>query len=128
MKPNEYLKRLSDIELKRKLNSSGALLIRGIKACGKTESAKQFSKSMILLDQDEQVSLLIDTAPKRLLIGKTPRLIDEWQAEPKIWNYIRHEIDLRKKSAQFVLTGSSNPDVDVKMHSGAGRFTILDKP
>lgn len=121
-----YLKRLSDTELKRKLNSSGALLIRGIKACGKTESAKQFAKSLIELDQDEQVPVLINTAPNRLLIGKTPRLIDEWQIEQKIWNYIRHEVDKRKKTAQFILTGSSNPEEDIKMHSGAGRFTIMD--
>jgi len=122
----EYLKRISDSELQRKLNSAGALLIRGAKACGKTESAKQFAGSILELDQDEQVPLLIDTVPQRLLLGKTPRLIDEWQVQPKIWNYIRHEIDNRKQSAQFILTGSANPEENVKMHSGAGRFTILD--
>ncbi len=122
----QYYNRLSDRELQRKLESSGALLIRGTKACGKTESAKQFAASILEIDQDEQVPLLIETAPKRLLVGKTPRLIDEWQEQPKIWNYIRHEIDKRKQSAQFILTGSANPDENVKMHSGAGRFTILD--
>ena len=122
----EYQNRISDSELQRKLNSSGALLIRGTKACGKTESAKQFANSILELDQDEQVPVLIETAPHRLLIGKTPRLIDEWQEQPKIWNYIRHEIDNRKQTAQFILTGSANPKESVKMHSGAGRFTILD--
>ncbi len=122
----KYLNRISDIELQRKLKSAGALLIRGIKACGKTESAKQFASSILELDQNEQVPLLIETAPQRLLLGKTPRLIDEWQEYPKIWNYIRHEIDNRNEIAQFILTGSANPDENVKMHSGAGRFTILD--
>ena len=121
-----YKERLTDKELLRKLDSAGALLIRGMKACGKTESAKQYSKSVLALDQDEQVPLLMSTSPQRLLLGETPRLIDEWQEHPKIWNYVRHEVDKRKESAQFILTGSANPEESVKMHSGAGRFTILD--
>jgi predicted AAA+ superfamily ATPase len=123
---NNYKSRISDEELLRKLDSAGALLIRGMKACGKTESAKQFAKSVLNIDQDEQVSLLMQTAPQRLLQGETPRLIDEWQEQPKIWTYIRHEVDKRKQSGQFILTGSSNPEESAKMHSGAGRFTILD--
>jgi len=122
----KYFNRISDNELKRKLESAGALLIRGAKACGKTESAKQFANSILKIDQDEQVPLLIEIAPQRLLLGKTPRLIDEWQEQPKIWNYVRHEIDNRQQTAQFILTGSANPEETVKMHSGAGRFTILD--
>ena len=121
-----YITRISDEELKRKLNASGALLIRGMKACGKTQSAKQLVTSMISFDRDEQVPLLMETAPERLLLGDTPRLIDEWQEYPKIWNYVRHEVDQRNKTAQFILTGSSNPEESVKMHSGAGRFTVLD--
>jgi predicted AAA+ superfamily ATPase len=121
-----YKERLTDKELLRKLDSAGALLIRGMKACGKTESAKQYSKSVLALDQDEQVPLLMATSPQRLLLGDTPRLIDEWQEHPKIWNYVRHEVDKRKESAQFILTGSANPEESIKMHSGAGRFTILD--
>ncbi len=122
----KYLKRITDSELHKKVNSSGAVLIRGAKACGKTESAKQISSSILNVDQDEQVSILMEVEPKRLLIGKTPRLIDEWQEQPKLWNYIRHEIDDRKQTAQFILTGSANPEESVKMHSGAGRFTTLD--
>lgn len=121
-----YKQRITDAELERKLNASGAVLIRGPKACGKTESAKQFAKSILQVDQDEQVELLMKTAPNRLLMGDTPRLIDEWQEQPKLWNYIRHEIDARKKKGQFILTGSSTPEESVKMHSGAGRFTIVD--
>jgi len=121
-----YRERISDKELRRKLNASGAVLIRGPKACGKTESAKQFAKSVLNVDRDEQVKALLNIEPKRLLIGKTPRLIDEWQVQPKLWDYIRHEIDDRKKIAQFILTGSANTEESIKMHSGAGRFTILD--
>lgn len=127
MKENRsYISRISDQELKNKLNACGALLIRGMKACGKTESAKQFANSIISFDQDEQVSILMQTAPQRLLLGETPRLIDEWQEYPKIWSYVRHEVDNRNDIAQFILTGSANPEETIKMHSGAGRFTTLD--
>jgi predicted AAA+ superfamily ATPase len=122
----EYINRIQDKELARKLASSGALLIRGIKACGKTESAKQVAGSMISLDQDEQISMLMETAPQRVLMGEVPRVIDEWQEHPKIWTYVRHEVDRRGKTGQFILTGSANPEESIKMHSGAGRFTVLD--
>jgi hypothetical protein len=121
-----YQSRISDDELQRKLEASGALLIRGMKACGKTMSARQFSSSVLALDQDMQVPILMDTAPKRLLIGETPRLLDEWQTYPTIWNHVRHEVDNRNLTGQFILTGSANPEEDVRIHSGAGRFTILD--
>ena len=123
---HSYRERLTDKELLEKLDSGGALLIRGMKACGKTESARQYSSSVLAMDRDSQVPLLMTTAPERLLLGATPRLIDEWQEYPKIWNYVRHEVDDRKKSAQFILTGSANPEESIKMHSGAGRFTTLD--
>ena len=125
-KKMEYIKRISDSELQRKLDVSGALLIRGPKACGKTESAKQFAKSILAVDIDQQVPLLMETSPSRLLIGDTPRLIDEWQEQPKLWNLIRHEVDKRALTAQFILTGSANPDENAKKHSGAGRFTTLN--
>lgn len=122
----EYISRVTDHELKKKLDASGAVLIRGPKACGKTESAKQYAKSILQVDHDPQVPLLLDVSPARLLEGKVPRLIDEWQEQPLLWNYVRHEVDKRRKSGQFILTGSSNPEESVKMHSGAGRFTIVD--
>jgi predicted AAA+ superfamily ATPase len=122
----KYRNRISDEELQRKLQASGAVLIRGPKACGKTESAKQLAQSVIHLDRDPQIQLLFDTAPHRILMGDTPRLIDEWQVIPKLWDYVRHEVDDRNKNAQFILTGSANPAEDAKMHSGAGRFTIVD--
>ena len=122
----KYIKRIIDSELQRKLSASGAVLVRGAKACGKTESAKQIAGSMLSVDRDEQVPNIMQIAPKRLLLGKTPRLIDEWQVQPKLWDYIRHEIDDRQQTAQFILTGSANPEESIKMHSGAGRFTTLD--
>ena len=121
-----YKERIADSELERKLGASGAVLIRGAKACGKTEMAKQFAHSILQVDRDENVSTLMETSPKRLLVGETPRLIDEWQLQPNLWNYIRHEVDERQKSAQFILTGSANPEEAANMHSGAGRFTIVD--
>lgn len=120
-----YQSRIIEDELIRKLNASGALLIRGPKSCGKTETAKQYARSILQVDQDEQIPLFMSADPNRLLLGETPRLIDEWQEQPKLWNYIRHEVDNRKKKGQFILTGSANPNEDVKLHSGAGRFTTL---
>jgi hypothetical protein len=121
-----YRERISDRELRRKLQASGAVLIRGAKACGKTESAKQLAKSVLKVDQDENVQMLMGISPKRLLMGDTPRLIDEWQVEPRLWSYIRHEVDERNQTGQFILTGSANREESAKMHSGAGRFTIVD--
>ncbi|MDR0864343.1 MAG: AAA family ATPase, partial [Candidatus Symbiothrix sp.] len=121
-----YNRRIIEGELERKLNASGAVLIRGPKSCGKTETAKQFAKSVLEVDRDSQVPVIMATNPNLLLAGDTPRLIDEWQEQPTIWNYIRHEVDDRKAKGQFILTGSSNPNDNVRLHSGAGRFTIIE--
>jgi predicted AAA+ superfamily ATPase len=121
-----YYSRLIETEIERKLNASGALLIKGPKSCGKTETAKQFAKSILQVDRDEQVPVVMNIDPKILLSGATPRLLDEWQEQPKLWNYVRHEVDDRKQKGQFILTGLANPDEDVKLHSGAGRFTVVE--
>lgn len=121
-----YRIRITDTELSRKLSASGAVLVRGPKACGKTESARRMSGSVLSVDRDANVPLLMETDPARLLQGETPRLIDEWQEQPKLWDFIRHEVDARGKRSQFILTGSANPADDVRLHSGAGRFTTLD--
>ncbi len=120
-----YIKRLAEEDLKDKLAASGAVLIKGPKSCGKTATAKQYAKSFLEMDRDKQVPIIMATNPQLLLVGKTPRLIDEWQEQPEIWNYIRHEVDDRKTKGQFILTGSANPADDAKLHSGAGRFTIV---
>lgn len=121
----QYTERITEKELERKLNASGAVLIKGPKSCGKTEMAKQFAESILQVDKDERVDAVMSIDPSRLLAGNTPRLIDEWQVQPKLWNYIRHEVDDRQKKGQFILTGSANPEEQAKLHSGAGRFTVI---
>lgn len=120
-----YIKRIIEEDLMEKLSASGAVLIKGPKSCGKTATAKQYAKSVLEMDRDQQVPVIMATNPKLLLIGNTPRLIDEWQEQPLIWNYIRHEVDEREAKGQFILTGSANPPDDVRLHSGAGRFTVV---
>jgi predicted AAA+ superfamily ATPase len=121
-----YIPRIADLELQRKLDASGAVLIRGPKACGKTETALQLAQSVLHADRNESIALALDVAPHKLLEGATPRLIDEWQVIPKIWDHVRHEVDDRKKVGQFILTGSSSPQERAKLHSGSGRFTVVD--
>ncbi|MGF1586286.1 MAG: ATP-binding protein [Bacteroidales bacterium] len=120
-----YINRIIEIDLLEKLSASGAVLIKGPKSCGKTETAKQFAKSVVEMDRDKQVPVIMATNPQLLLVGNTPRLIDEWQEQPEIWNYVRHEVDDRKAKGHFILTGSANPNDDVRLHSGAGRFTVV---
>lgn len=121
----KYIKRIIEDDLVEKMAASGAVLIKGPKSCGKTATAKQFAKSVLEMDRDKQVPIIMATNPQLLLVGDTPRLIDEWQEQPEIWNYVRHEVDDRKTKGQFILTGSANPNDDVKLHSGAGRFTLV---
>ncbi len=121
----KYIRRLIEDDMLEKLASSGALLIKGPKSCGKTETAKQYAKSILQIDRYPQVPVIMATNPQLLLEGQTPRLIDEWQEQPQIWNYVRHEVDDRNLKGQFILTVSSNPTDDVKLHSGSGRFTVL---
>lgn len=120
-----YIERIIEKDLIDKMTASGAVLIKGPKSCGKTVTAKQYAKSVLEMDRDKQVPVIMATNPRLLLIGDTPRLIDEWQEQPEIWNFIRHEVDDRKTKGQFILTGSANPNDDVKLHSGAGRFTVV---
>ncbi len=102
-----YHPRIIEAEIGRKMKASGALLIKGPKSCGKTETAKQFAKSILEVDRDEQVPVVMAIDPKILLSGEAPRLLDEWQEQPKLWNYVRHEVDDRKLKGQFILTGSA---------------------
>ncbi|MCF0112239.1 MAG: ATP-binding protein [Erysipelotrichaceae bacterium] len=125
----EYKKRIADEILKRKLEGKGAVLIEGPKWCGKTTTAEQIAASILYMDDPEtkaQNITMSEISPKRLLNGDTPRLIDEWQLAPKLWDAIRFEVDHRGEMGQFVLTGSAVP-VETKeiTHSGTGRFTWL---
>lgn len=122
----KYKSRIADRILERKVLGKGAVLIEGPKWCGKTTTAKQMAKSVLNLGDSavlNQSAQMIDLSPATLLEGDTPRLIDEWQALPPIWDSIRSEVDKRGMPSQFILTGSSVlPDADATIHSGTGRF------
>ncbi len=120
-----YLKRLVEKTIERKLKSSGAIEIRGPKFCGKTTTSEQFCKSKIQLITDDTIEI-VSIDPKQALIGDCPRLIDEWQNVPEIWNYVREKVDNDNKFGEFILTGSSTPPNQKKIHhSGAGRITPI---
>ena len=120
-----YLKRVIDAELKERLASAGAVVLEGPKACGKTETAMQVAASSVFLDLDSAARTSVDIDPRLPLSGATPRLIDEWQIAPAIWNGVRREVDTRKLPGQFILTGSAKPADDHTRHTGAGRFAHL---
>ena len=125
----QYRKRVADEILSRKLEGKGAVVIEGPKWCGKTTTAEQSAASIIYMDDPEQLSQNLDMAemnPKRLLTGRAPRLIDEWQIAPKLWDAIRFEVDHRGEMGQFILTGSAvPPDTEKITHSGTGRFAWM---
>lgn len=120
-----YKPRVVDDELRRRLTAAGAVVIEGPKSCGKTETARQIAASSVLLDVDVAAQQALTVDPLLVLKGPTPRLIDEWQIEPKVWNHIRRLVDDRRTPGQFILTGSSVPDDDISRHTGAGRFSFL---
>lgn len=120
-----YLNRVIDAELKDRLSSAGAVVIEGPKACGKTETAMQVAASTVFLDLDSAARASVDIDPRLPLSGATPRLIDEWQMAPAVWNGVRREVDARKSPGQFILTGSATPADDETRHTGAGRFAHL---
>lgn len=120
-----YEPRLIDILVERKLKSSGALVIRGPRAVGKTTTALHHAASSVRLDQRAEWIRAAELTPELLLKGAVPRLIDEWQLAPSIWNSIRAEIDARGLPGQFILTGSAAPDEDRTRHTGAGRMARL---
>ena len=129
----EYKQRIADRILERKVLGKGAVLIEGPKWCGKTTTAKQLAKSVLDLGDAsvlKQSSQMIEISPKSLLEGATPRLIDEWQALPPIWDSIRSEVDKRGEPSQFILTGSSVlPDANETIHSGTGRYAhVMMRP
>lgn len=121
-----YKHRIADEILKRKLMGKGAVLVQGPKWCGKTTTAKQIAKSLLDLGNPGELSNAKETlqiVPKKLLEGDVPRLIDEWQTIPELWDMIRSEVDNRGEMGQFILTGSSVPmDENKRMHSGNGRY------
>lgn len=125
----EYKHRIADGILEKKLRSKGAVLIEGPKWCGKTTTAEQQARSILYMDNPASFESNLQMAeidPGILLEGDTPRLIDEWQLAPKLWDTMRFEVDHRHQVGQFILTGSVVPSDEESMkHSGTGRFSWL---
>ena len=124
-----YLSRATDELLARKLRSSAAVLVEGPKWCGKTSSCAQLAKSIIYIQDPDKRSMyrrMADTQPSLLLQGETPRLIDEWQSIPVLWDAVRFAADQRQQMQQFLLTGSATPLNDEENeeieHTGVGRI------
>ena len=120
-----YLPRIADAELAELLAASGAVLVEGPRAVGKTATATQAAASAVLLDMDANARRMMGIDPGAVLAGEAPRLIDEWQLEPAIWNHVRRAVDQRRERGQFILAGSAMPADDITRHTGAGRFTRL---
>jgi len=117
-----YRNRLVDDLVRKSLDTFGAVIIQGPRATGKTTTGLQVANSSVRLDSDPQLPSIAETSPGVVLSGDVPRLIDEWQLAPTLWNAVRHEVDQRSVPGQFVLTGSATPPDDITRHSGAGRF------
>lgn len=128
MGSNEYMLRIADDLLAAKLRQAGAVVIRGPKWCGKTETALKHSKSALFMqDPDQRMNnqMLAESKPSILLRGEKPRLIDEWQEAPQLWDAVRFSVDREREIGLYILTGSATPK-EKPRHSGAGRMSFLD--
>lgn len=121
-----YKQRIADQVIRKKLKGKGAVLVEGPKWCGKTTTAEELSNSSLYMskpDSEKQNIMLAELNPSLLLTGEVPRLIDEWQIAPKLWDAVRYEVDHRNEEGQFILTGSAVPaDLSETNHTGTGRF------
>ncbi|MDD4717280.1 MAG: DUF4143 domain-containing protein [Eubacteriales bacterium] len=123
-----YLNRISDQKLSHLLRAMGAVLIEGPKWCGKTRSAEEVARSVLYMqdpDTTKANKLMAQSKPSLLLEGETPRLLDEWQVAPELWNAVRFTVDKRRLRGQFILTGSVIPERTDDMHSGTGRIARM---
>ena len=129
MEALNYRGRIADAMLQKRLRSAGAVLIQGPKWCGKSTTALQVAKSSMMLGNPVELNRCRDmilTAPSYILSGDVPRLFDEWQTVPELWDSIRYEVDMRQRNGQFILTGSAVPaDSDKIFHTGTGRYSRL---
>ncbi|MDR1258504.1 MAG: ATP-binding protein [Tannerellaceae bacterium] len=128
----DYLPRICDVELQEALAVMGSVLIEGAKWCGKTSTAGNIARSTLYMqdpDNARSYQEMADTKPSLLLQGEAPRLIDEWQMAPVLWDAVRFEVDKRGLPGQFILTGSAVPADNVTAHTGTGRFArIMMRP
>lgn len=125
---DNYIKRISDEKLDLLLRSMGAVLIEGPKWCGKTSSAERVARSILYMQDPDTATankLVAQTKPSLLLEGETPRLLDEWQVAPELWNAVRFAVDKRRGKGQFILTGSVVPTRTDDMHTGTGRIARM---
>ena len=120
----EYRPRVIDSALQRALAASGAVVLEGARASGKTMTALHAAASYVFID-DAEAQRLLGVAPRALLEGEAPRLLDEWQVAPELWNLVRRAVDAAIEPGRFILTGSAVPPDDVTRHTGAGRFLRL---
>lgn len=124
----EYLKRVADKLLELRLEAFGAVQIKGPKWCGKTTTAGQYAKSVLKMQDPDKREAYLATArtkPSILLKGETPRLIDEWQVAPVLWDAVRNAVDERRERGQFILTGSTVIEDSEIMHTGTGRISRM---
>lgn len=125
----EYYPRIIDEKIRQSMAVTGAVVIEGPKWCGKTTTAEQFAKSKLYLadpDKIKEYKIIGETSPKTLLVGEKPRLLDEWQVAPKLWDAIRFDVDHTREFGQYILTGSSSPrDKKEIFHTGTGRFSWI---
>lgn len=119
-----YHPRVIDSALERALGAAGAVVIEGARASGKTMTALHAAGSYVFVD-DAEVRRLLEVAPRSLLVGQAPRLLDEWQVAPELWNLVRRAVDAAGEPGRFILTGSAVPADDLTRHTGAGRFLRL---
>lgn len=120
-----YVSRLVEKEIEKKLRTSGAIVVAGPKFCGKTTTCMRYQKSFVKLNTKQAIALA-KLNPKSVLAGETPRLIDEWQNVPDIWNCVKDDLDDEYQFGKFILTGSSTPVEKTDIHhSGAGRITPI---
>ncbi len=128
MENKDYKKRLVDKKIEKYLNAFGAICIEGPKWCGKTWTSSKFSNSAFMLANPEgnfNNRKLAELNPNFVLNGPFPRLIDEWQEVPSIWDAVRYNVDINQAKGQYILTGSSTVDVFSYIHSGAGRIAKI---
>ena len=119
---NDYRNRLIEKNITDTLSAMGAVLVQGPRASGKSTTARRLSKSYISIDESVALIEMAKNSPEIILKGTTPRFIDEWQLAPPIWNAVRHEVDSRQQTGQFILAGSASPTADITHHTGAGRI------